>query len=371
MKSTNSININNGDRIFRLLGILISLALISWLVKTWQVDEFFLNIISLLSPLFVGVVIAWFLNPIVKKLESKGIKHGLGVFAAYVIALLFLLGFIGLLSLVVKEAVDFVTYLPTYAKDLEQFLTNLDTGMLSQTWGFDITVIMKTITDFLNYVSENLLDLIYVFASFLGKTLLSLKNFGLGLLISIYLLIDYKKVLEIAPRIIPKKFKNRTVRIMKSLDLELGAYVRGMLIDSFIVFLVSTLFLSLIGLKYAIVFGAIIGVTNVIQYIGPFIGGAPAVLIAFIQDWRIGLMTLVAIIVIQSLESAFLQPFIVGKLTKIHPAVSIAGLAVFSGLFGFIGALLSTPLIILCKIIGLHVNEKFDIFDLETTADTI
>ena len=88
---------------------------------------------------------------------------------------------------------------------------------------------------------------------------------------------------------------------------------------STLIFVVSSLGLWIVGLKAPLLFGLFCGLTNVIPYAGPYIGGAPAVIVGFSQSPTIGILTLVVIAVIQFLEGNFLQPVIMAKSTKLHP----------------------------------------------------
>jgi predicted PurR-regulated permease PerM len=89
--------------------------------------------------------------------------------------------------------------------------------------------------------------------------------------------------------------------------------------------------------------------TNLIPYAGPFIGGVPVVLIIALNDttpnYWVTWSVLLLILLVQTLESLFLQPYVMGKQTKLHPVTILLGLAIFGSLFGLVGFLISTPLI--------------------------
>jgi predicted PurR-regulated permease PerM len=111
-----------------------------------------------------------------------------------------------------------------------------------------------------------------------------------------------------------------------------------------------------------LVFGLVLMTTNLIPYAGPFIGGVPVVLIVALNDttpnywvtWSVSLL----IVLVQTLESLFLQPYVMGKQTKLHPVTILLGLAVFGSLFGLIGFLISTPLISIGRGLLRYYNRK-------------
>ena len=138
-------------------------------------------------------------------------------------------------------------------------------------------------------------------------------------------------------------------------------FVKGALIDASIIFVISSLAFMLCGLKAPLLFGLFCGITNVIPYAGPYIGGVPAVIVAFSQGTTTGILILIAIIIIQAIEGNFLQAFIMSKSTKLHPVTIITGLLIFGYFFGIIGMVVSTPIIGAIKAIFMFFNEKYEI----------
>ena len=107
-------------------------------------------------------------------------------------------------------------------------------------------------------------------------------------------------------------------------------------------------------------------ITDVIPYIGPWIGGAPAVIVGFTIDPMVGVFCLVSVLVCQLLENNFYQPLIMGKTMKLHPVTIMLGLLLFNYFFGMIGMIVATPVIATLKIIfefileNTSLGEKFN-----------
>ena len=161
----------------------------------------------------------------------------------------------------------------------------------------------------------------------------------------------------------PEIAKEDTKNVVDEVNKSLRKFVQGALIDSTLVFIVSTLCFWLVGLKAPILFGLFCGITNVIPYAGPYIGGIPAVIVAFAQNPTVGILTLIIIAIIQFIEGNFFQPVIMSKTTKLHPVTIMLGLLIFGYFWGIIGMVISTPLIAGAKAIFVYFDNKYDLLN--------
>lgn len=141
----------------------------------------------------------------------------------------------------------------------------------------------------------------------------------------------------------------------------LRKFINGAIVDAIFVFIITSITFLIVGLKAPLLFGLFCAITNVIPYAGPYIGGAPAVIVGFSQGTITGVLTLIAIVIIQFLEGNFLQPVIMSKTTKLHPVTIMVGLLIFGHFFGIIGMLISTPVIAVCKSVLMFFIDKFEI----------
>ena len=153
------------------------------------------------------------------------------------------------------------------------------------------------------------------------------------------------------------------------MNFSLRRFVTGTLIDSAVIFLISSICFTAIGLKAPLIFGLFCGITNVIPYAGPYIGGAPAVIVAFSQSPTIGILTFLSIFILQFIEGNFFQPLIMSKTTKLHPVTIILGLLIFGHFFGIIGMAISTPIIAVLKTIFMYFDEKYQILNFENDEE--
>ena len=155
------------------------------------------------------------------------------------------------------------------------------------------------------------------------------------------------------------------MNLLKSINRTCRDFVTGALLDCTLVFVISSIAFLIVGLKAPLLFGLFCGITNVIPYAGPYIGGAPAVIVGFSISPTVGIFTLIVIIVIQALEGNLLQPLIISKTTKLHPVTIMLGLLLFGHYFGILGMVVSTPLIGAIKAVFIFFNDKYQLFDLK------
>ena len=160
--------------------------------------------------------------------------------------------------------------------------------------------------------------------------------------------------------LIPKKYREETRRLLYSLNIPLKKFVQGALLDCSVIFVINAIGFSIIGLKAPLLFALFCAITNVIPYVGPYIGGAPAVIIGLTQSTSIGIIVLIFIVIVQALEGNLLQPLIMSKTTKLSPIVIILGLLVFGHFFGIWGMVLSTPILGVLKELLNFFDEKYD-----------
>ncbi len=148
-------------------------------------------------------------------------------------------------------------------------------------------------------------------------------------------------------RTVPRDMRDDVRRIFKLLGTRLLGWIRGTLIAMVSVGVLATVAFSVIGVPNALLLGTIAGLTEFVPIIGPWIGGAPAVVIALLDDPTKALWTLAAVIVIQFLESNVITPWAMSQAAHIHPLITLFALLLFGSIFGFLGVLLAVPIVIL------------------------
>lgn len=346
------------------VSIVALVVLLTYIAKEWNLFSIVGDILSILSPFFIGIILAWLLDPIVDFFQKKGVKRGIGATFVYVllIVLIFVLGRL-LMPTLIDQINDMIAGAPDMIKSMTQHFEKF-TNWLSKTYNVDGEMIKSTVNDVVN----NLLYSITVDGpSMVVGILTSIVSGGidilLGFLIGFYMLLDFDDVKVQLAKIIPNKHREEVTDLTNKLNKTLRNFVYGTLIVMFILFICQSIGMSIAGISSPLVFALFCAITNIIPYLGPYIGGAPAVVIGFTMSPSIGLGVFISVLVCQLLESYLLTPVIQSKTMKLHPVTIIIGLLLFSHFFGIIGMLFATPVIACGKIIINFFIEKLDLFD--------
>lgn len=351
--------------------IIIGAYFIIQVVKEVQILPFILTVLGLLSPLFIGIIIAWLFDPFITYLSKKGIKRWLGTTICYVILLGIIVSILTSLIPVLSEQInDFVnTTLPYLVKGASEFIDNIFNN-LNNIENFDALAMRDEIFSKLTEASTNLTSsLPDMVVSFIKSLFSGIGSIVIGLIIGFYLSLDFDKSIETLYGLIPKKYRSETKRCLSTVNKPLKRFVTGALIDCSTIFVVAAIGFSIIGLKAPLLFALFCAVTNVIPYVGPYIGGAPAVIVALTQSTTMGIVVLIFIIIVQTIEGNLLQPFIMSKTTKLSPVTIILGLLIFGHFFGILGMILSTPIIGAIKELINFLDEKYDFLNFKKDSE--
>lgn len=346
------------------VSIVALVVLITQIVKEWKILSILGDILSILSPFFIGIILAWLLDPFVSFLKKKGVKRGLGVTFVYiiVIAIVVLIGNI-LLPTLASQINDMITSAPDTIKNITEEL-DVFIKFISKTYGLDAAMVKESAYEVIN----NLLQFITVDGpSILISVIKSIVSGGidfvLGFLIGFYMLLDFDGVKKQLANWVPTRHKKEVNELTSQLNALLKNYVYGTLFVMFILFICQSIGMSIAGMQAPMVFALFCAITNIIPYLGPYIGGAPAVIVGFILSPKIGIGVLISVVVCQLLESYLLTPVIQSKTMKLHPVTIIIGLLLFSHFFGIIGMLFATPIIACGKVILHFFIEKYELFN--------
>ena len=313
------------------------------------------KICKLLAPVFIGLVIAWLFNPFVKWLQKHHIKRFFGTIISYVLligGIVLLLG--SLLPILYEEIVEFAETIPTLVDKMSKWLDNfLDKFSGIESLDIEATKqsVIKNIETYGQGLTTNLPQTI---VNIMKSIISGMGTFIVGLVIGFFFLLGFDNVSDNLVSFLPKKHRANGKELIDKLDTSLRSFVTGQLFDATGIFIVSSIVFSIIGLRAPLLFALFCGITNIIPYIGPYIGAVPAAIVGFAMS--------PTILIIQFIEGNFIQAVIISKTTKLNPITIISGLIIFGHFWGILGMLVSTPIIAACKTIILFIDEKTDWF---------
>ncbi|MEE1237153.1 MAG: AI-2E family transporter [Turicibacter sp.] len=341
--------------------IVVSLSILFYNVVT-KLDVFTgkLNeIMAIFQPFVIGFVIAYLLNFILKFYENKvftlkGLNkvkkssvRGLAILLAYITAGIILYVF---MQFVLPQLVDSVRGLindiPKYVKELtvmvEGYLKDMN---VNQEY---MTFINEKFTEITNWVIQLFTNILPVIGNAVMSVASSIWNIILGIIISVYLLMDKEKFFALGKKVVTSLLNEKHTTIVLDLanrtNLTFGRFIGGKIVDSAIIGVLTFIILAIFKMPYVLLISVIIGVTNIIPFFGPFIGAIPsAIIILFVSPIQ-ALWFLVIILVIQQVDGNIIGPKILGDSIGISAFWILFSILVAGKLFGLVGMIIGVPM---------------------------
>ena len=276
----------------------------------------------------------------------------------FAILLIYILFFGGLGYGVYKGTPAVIAQLQEMNEQFPQFVS------MYETWSDGIT---EQTENFPEFVNEKIKQ---IFAGVEGKIqalLNKVMSTARGILDSLliiflipfivfYILKDYGEFYHIFWKFVPSKWRKDGQQLAKEIDKSLGNYIRGQLFVCLILGGVSALAFWFIGMKYPLLLGIIVGVTDIIPYFGPILGAIPTLMIAATVSTNLVIKAGITLAILQFVESNILSPYIVGRSLRMHPVVIMLALLVGGEIGGIVGLLLSVPLLAVLRTIIVHTK---------------
>ena len=334
------------------------------LVKEWGILKFVMTILKVATPFFIGFVIAWLFNPLVVKLENRGWNRAVASMVIFLVFILIIFAFFSMLiPTIYTQLNDLIASLPGIFNSLKNWITNFLNNFNSSDMVDVASIeanIFKSMEDLGTNITTNLPSMIM---NAVGVVFSGLGTMAISLVVGLYLLFDFNNATDHLLKYIPKTHKYEIETLINQIGEELRKCVRGTLTVACMVFVCDSLGFALAGLKAPILFGLLCGITDLIPYIGPYIGGAAAVIVGFSQNPMTGIIVLSVAVVVQLVENYVLQPVVMSKTVELHPVTIIIGLLIFGHFFGIIGMILAMPIMSLIKVVYRFFATKYDWFN--------
>ena len=321
-------------------------------------------------PIIDGFVLAYLMTPVLNKIEKCVIKplykkanlpmtaknkrrmRGLSILATIVLILIVLYEFFGLIiPEVIRSIQSIIFQFPIYVNNLNTWAL----GLMKNNPDLEQVVnglIAQYSSKLLDYFNSNLLphinDLLKTLSLSVIGIFKALWNFVIGFIISIYILGSKEKFAgqakKIAYALFDRKAGNEVITNFRFIHSTFIGFIGGKIVDSIIIGVICFVCTSIIGTPYAILVSVIIGVTNVIPFFGPWIGGVPSALLVLMVDPIQALYFIILILIIQQFDGNILGPKILGDSTGLSGFWVIFAITIFGGLFGVLGMVVGVPI---------------------------
>ncbi|MDO9577919.1 MAG: AI-2E family transporter [Candidatus Cloacimonadales bacterium] len=317
---------------------------------------------SILSYIFASFIIAYLIAPIINYVERYHISRAISILAVYVIIgfLLFLL-FNAILPQMIQQYDAIQETIVNASKEgfslsslgltkLDNYITNLETKFPNFEIREQVNSIFST-----DKINKALSQIPQIF-----KGVFNLLAFLIVVpVVSFFLLKDERVFMRTIFSTIGNRYFEFSIHLFEKIEESFGKFFRALLLESFLVALMSVIGLLILGIPYALILGIVVGVANPIKYLGPFIGAVPTVLVILfgpVPDIYLLYITIMYFIV-QQIDSLILFPWLIGKSMDMHPLLVILTVIAGGYAFGILGMLFGVPVVFLLKTI-VEVSQK-------------
>lgn len=305
---------------------------------------------AVLTPFLIAMIISYVLNPVVSLLHERKVPRTIAVLLIYALfctAIAVLL--MNMIPMFLNQLQELNEHVPEITMRAQNFANDVSKSALlpdSLRSGIDNWLISME-----KRLSTALLNLINNIGSMLNAVFI---GFIIPFL-AFYILKDFDVLERTVITYVPRAHRVNTVRLLKDIDSALGSYIRGQFIVCLIVGVLAYCGYMLIGMPYPLLLAGIVAITNIIPYIGPFFGAAPALLMAATVSFKMVMLVAVVNTICQILEGNVISPQVVGRKLHMHPLTIIFALLVGGELAGVIGMVIAVPIFATVKVIIQHV----------------
>ena len=345
-----------------------------------------------LSSVIIAIIFAYIIDPIVNYLERKGVKRQFGVIIVYISAILiFGILIVSVIPKTINEVSNLLTSLPgmvdTLIREFNNFLSNVFAKFNIELPKNFINIYKETnpkvngnvetpqiVSNILDSIKGTINDLIVkVQGSLMGSLsnvisklygfLTSAFRLVLIIIFSFYFSVDKERFMLRVKKAIPNKHREDISYLTRNIDIALQQFIRGRMLMAIFVGLLTMVYLLVLRVDFAIIIGLITCVADIIPFIGPFLGCAPAVLFAFMDSPMKALWVLILFVIVQWVENNILAPKLIGDSTGLNPLVILISIIIGGGIFGVWGMVISVPLMsiifILVDFIKIKYNDRY------------
>lgn len=309
---------------YKLVNILLILLII---LTIYQTREIWINILkfttNIIKPILISIIISYILNLYLRTLNKK--------FNKILSIIIFLITIITIIY------ITFFKLLPTILIQLKECINSL-------------TYILKTISikyniNILNTISKlNKIDNIIPNINIIGTILKYISMTIIVISISIYMFIDWNKIIKKLKAIINNK---NAYNYLKTINIEIEKYTKGYLLLSIINILEYGIIFIIIGHPNYLLLGTLSGILSIIPMFGGIVTNIIAIALSFLIDYKLFIRTIIGILVLTILDGYIISPMVYKKSNKIHPILTIITIFISTKILGIIGTILALPILII------------------------
>lgn len=321
-----------------------------YVLKNIGIFDKIVEAILALTPVYLGIIICWLSMPLSNKLRKLGLSKSL----AAIISLVIIFGItIAVFSIMIPMFIEQLTALIKELPNIYSSMVTKINAFLYDRFGIESGLQVSDSLKDLDIVKKYMGQVLTYSITTLQSAVSVIVTIGTAIVVSFFMVKDMDKFKETLIDILSKSSKdNRRRKMILEIDTTINSYIKGVIIDSVIVGIMTTIVCMVLKLDYAIIFGIIIMFLNLIPYIGAILSYTLASLYALTVGGPVlAIITFVALFLVQVIDANILQPNIVAKSVKLHPVVVLGGLIVFQLFWGIFGMIIAVPVLAIINII--------------------
>ena len=334
----------NLNRAFIFFLIKVAIFILVVLALTWILPHSGM----VLTPLILAALLSILLDPLVVMLEGRGLNRTGAVTLVMSIIILLVIWLMIFLAPMISHEFKTITQLvknETPATLLFKLKTLLNRHL----------PLLKN-PEIANQIMSRAEKFIYSMLNHSIQLIPSILSMVITLFLipfmTFFLLKDGRRLKKSFIQILPNRYFEMTINLIHKIDGQLGSYIRGQMLVSLCIGILSITALAILRVPYFLIIGAVAGVANLIPYFGPIVGAVPAIILNVIDKGSLSaaLVVILAFIAIRLIDDTLVSPNILGHSLEIHPLLVIIVIFIGGGMFGIMGLLLCIPVTGIIKV---------------------
>ena len=382
--------------IIALYAVFAALAVVFIIIKRESFSSFIEQIFRILRPVIIGAVIAYLSNPIFRifeqyafqRIRSFSARRALSLICTYmvlalILAILLMLIIPQLLSSVLDFLENYETLLANSLDSINDFINQINAqfnlkipAVKTETLKQGLNWIVQNINtnDLLNRVlSGNTILLLF---EYIEDTFFVITDVIFGFFISLYLLSGkeriYAQIMRTRKALFNHRINERITRVCTIADKSFGGFLRGKILDSSIVGVLTYIVISIMGVPYPLLVSVIIGITDIVPVVGPWIGVLPSAIIILLTDPIKVIPFLLAILIVQQIDGNIIAPKILGENTGVSSLCVVIAITVMGAIWGLAGMVLGVPFFAtIIELTNEFLNKRLEKKGLPTESEEV
>ena len=334
-----------------------TLEILAFVILIWvftQIGFVFKPVTALFSLVFIPFIIAGFLyyvfNPVVLYLEKKFKLPSIwGIVIVFILLIgLFVYTIVSLVPNVITQLSGLISASGSLVPNLQKWVDRLSQNPAFKDVDFK-GMIDKANISYMDVLQNLLSGVTFSLSNVVGVISKVVMVVGLVPILLFYMLKDGKNMLPFLKKTILKRDKLNIASLLDDMNKTISKYISGASIDCLFIFVTVFISYLIIGIPYAFLFALFAAITNLIPYLGPYIGLTPVVLSVGFAHPVQALIAIVVVLVLQQLDGNIIYPRVVGSAVEVHPVTIMVLMLVAGSLYGLVGMLIAVPFYSLVK----------------------